>query len=180
MADIFAPVMKQFFETGFGNVLVFILASALFFALLRKSKILGENIFISAIVSLIAAFLVGFWIPVFTTFSFIRTLPSFFAQSTAILLFLLVGFIAASMFYPNFSEMLMEKFKSRGTLTVFIALALALFVTSGMVSSFWTSQPQPKPGEPKPPNEILLIAAAVIIFVVILVIGSSVALGGKD
>jgi uncharacterized membrane protein len=182
MPDIFEPVIRKLFDIGFGNVIVFFLSSAILYAILRKSKILGESEVINGTVALITAFLVGFWFPVFTGFTLANSMAAFFSQSIAILIFLIVGFLMASIFYPDMTGMLTEQFKRRTILSVMIALAIVLFITSGMISTMWSLATVPKkPGEPAGPSaDSLLVAVAVILFIVILLIGSSVARVGGE
>jgi hypothetical protein len=179
MTDIFTPAIKWFFEIGFGNVFVFILTTAIFYAVLRKTKILGESEMINAVIAIVAAFLVGFWIPIYTGFSFVSSLSAFFAQSTVFLLFIIISFLLASFFYPDLVGMLTAQFQRRTTLYMMMGMGIALLVMSTLVSSFWSVVPPAKPGS-TPPTDILLITAAVIIFVVVLFIAAAVGRGGGE
>jgi hypothetical protein len=176
--DIFTPAIKWFFEIGFGNVFVFILTTAIFYAVMRKAKVLGEKEMINGVVAMIAAFMVSFWIPIYTGFSFVSSLSAFFAQSTAIFLFFMISFLAASFFYPDLAGMLTEQFRKRTTLYVMLGLGIGLLVTSTLISSFWSVSPPAKPGAAAPATDILLVSAAVIIFVVILIIAAAAGRGG--
>lgn len=176
-SDLITPALKWFFEIGFGNVLVFILTSAIFYAMARRSKVLGESELINGLIAIVAAFFVAFWIPIYTGFSFVSSMSAFFAQSTAILLFLVISFLIAGFFYPDLVGMLAAEFKSRHTLFVMMGLGLALLIMSTMVSSFWSVFPPAKPGT-SPSTDLLIITAAVIVFVVILLIAASVGRGG--
>lgn len=176
-ADIFQPAIKWFFEIGFGNVIVFILITAIFYAILRKIKLLGESEMINAVIAIIAAFLVGFWIPIYTGFSFVSSMAAFFAQSTAFLLFIIISFLLASFFYPDMVGMLTSQFQKRTTLYIMMALGLSLLIMSTLVSSFWSVFPPAKPGT-SPPTDILVVTAAIIVFIVVLLIASSVGRGG--
>jgi len=175
MPDIFEPVIRKLFDIGFGNVIIFFLSSAIFYALLRKSKILGESEAINGTVAIITAFLIGFWFPIFTGVSLVPSLTAFFSQATAMLIFIIAGFLMAAIFYPNLTDMLTEQFARRTTLYVMLALAVALFITSGLVSSLWSMASVPKkPGEaPGQSPDIYLIAAALILFIAVLLIGAS-------
>jgi hypothetical protein len=175
MADVFEPVVKKLFEWGLGNVIVFFLSVAIFYAILRKSKVLGESAIVNGIVAGITAFLVSFWFPIYTGVTLVNSMTAFFSQSIAILIFLIVGFLMAGLFYPNMPEMLMEQFKRRTVLAVMLALALVLFITSGLVSTMWSLATVPtEPGKPSGPSpDIYLITTAVILFIIILLVGSS-------
>lgn len=175
MADIFEPVVRKLFDWGFGNVMIFFLTMAVLYAILKKSKVLGESEAINGTVAVIVSFLIGFWFPIFTGMSLVSSLSSFFAQSMAVLIFIIVGFLIASTFYPDMTGMLMDQFKRRTTIYTMIALSLALFITSGLVSTFWAQMDVPKkPGErPGASEDVYLISAAIILFVVVLIIGSA-------
>jgi hypothetical protein len=174
--DIFTPALKWFFEIGFGNVFVFIITTALFYAVFRKAKVLGESEMVNAVIAVAAAFFVSFWVPIYTGFSFVSSMSAFFAQSTAILLFLVISFLMAGFFYPDLVGMLTEQFKRRTTLYTMMGLGIALLVMSTMVSSFWSVFPPAKPGT-APSTDILLVSAAVIIFIVVLMIAASAGRG---
>lgn len=176
-SDIITPAFKWLFEIGFGNVFVFILTTAIFYAMFRKSKVLGPSSVINGSIALVAAFLVSFWIPIYTGFSFVSSLSAFFAQATAILLFLTISFLMASFFYPDLMGMLTKLFETRHTLFIMIGLGLALLVMSTLVTSFWSVFPPAAVGAITPSSDILIIAAAVIVFIVVLVIAASVGSG---
>jgi hypothetical protein len=173
-SDIITPAFKWLFEIGFGNVFVFILATAIFYAVFKKSKILGESDVISGSIAIVAAFLISFWIPIYTGFSFVSSLSAFFAQATALLLFLTISFLMASFFYPDLMGMLTRLFESRHTLFVMMGLGIALLVTSTLVTSFWSVFPPATAGSITPSTDILIIVAAVIVFIVVLAIAASV------
>lgn len=176
-ADIITPAFKWFFEIGFGNVFVFILVAAIFYAMIKKTKILGGSEVVNGAIALVAAFLVAFWIPIYTGFSFVSSMSAFFAQSTAIFLFMLISFLMAGFFYPDLLGMLASQFKSRHTVYVMMGLGVALLVMSTLVTSFWSVFQPVKPGS-GPPSSILIITAAVIVFIVVLIIAASVGAGG--
>lgn len=176
MPDIIEPMVKKFTES-FGSVLVFTFIFTIFYALLRKSKVLGESPAMNGAVSFVAAFLVT-WFSV-SIMPLTQPLSIFFAQGTTILLFMIFGFIAASLFYPDLPKMLTERFTRRGTLIVMIILGITLLITSGLISTLWaTANIPPKPGETRIPTDIILVAVAVIIFVVILA-AAAASVGGE-
>ena len=178
MADIFVPVIKDMLSYGFGNLFIFMLASAIFFALIKKSHIFGESNFINGLISLVAAFLV-FWFPAIFGVNLVTPMSAFFTQATTMLLFLIMGIVIASLFYPDLPKMLAEQFTHRTTLYEMLALGVVLFLTSGLLTAFQapSSTPQ-KPGEARAPTDVVVITIGLIVFVVILIIGSAVAKGG--
>jgi hypothetical protein len=179
MPDIFEPVIRKLFDIGFGNVIIFFLSSAIFYALLRKTRILGDSEMINGTVAVLTAFMIGFWFPIFTGTTLVTSMSAFFAQATTVLIFIIVGFLMAGIFYPDLAGMLAEQFKHRTTLYVMLALAIMLFITSGLVSSLWSAVVTPrKPGEPAGASpDIYLIGAALILFIVVLLVGASAAIG---
>jgi len=178
MADIFIPVIKNMLSLGFGNLFIFMLALAIFFALIKKSHIFGESDLINGVIALVAAFLV-FWFPAIFGVNLVTPMSTFFTQATTIILFLVIGVVMASLFYPDLPKMLAQQFTHRTTLYEMLALGIVLFLTSGLISAFTTPSSTPqKPGETRPPSDIIIITVGLILFVVILIIGSAVGRGG--
>jgi predicted cobalt transporter CbtA len=178
MADIFTPVIQKLAGYGFLNFLIFIVTFAIFFALIKKSKIFGESQPINLVVSFSAAFLI-FSFPVLMGINLATPLSTFFTQGFVILLFFIFGMIAASVFYPDLPGMLAKEFTRRTTFWSMVAIGVALFVTSGLIDVFTSMQTKPSTtGAPKPPVDVVTIIAGLIIFVVVLMIASSAAKGG--
>jgi hypothetical protein len=169
----FEIIINKMISLGFYDFLFpFIIASAIFYALLKKSKIFGESIVINAVISLSIALLI-FGFPVIAGLSLASALSAFFTQATVWILILSIGFLLASLFYPDLAKMLLETFKRRTTLFMLLALGIALFVTSGLLSVF-TAPLTPKPGAPPgPPYDVILISTALIIFVILIAIAAS-------
>lgn len=175
MPDILEPIFKKFTET-FSSLLVFVFVFTILYALLRKSKMLGESPLMNGAVSFVASFLVT-WFSV-SIMPLTQPLSIFFAQGTAILLFVIFGVIAASLFYPDLPKMLADQFVKRGTFYMMIVLGIVLFITSGLVSTLWApSSIPPKPGETRPSTDIILVSAGVIIFVVLLAVAAKSVVG---
>jgi hypothetical protein len=174
MADIFEPVINQLISLGFLNALMLFFFAVILYAVLKKSHILGDSDVLIGIISFISAFLV-FIFPFITGVNLIPNFSIFFTQTVVILLFLIIGFIMASLFYPDMPAFLAEHFTHRSILSTFIALGLALFIISGLVTSLLVSFTSPKlaTGVPGPSSDVLIIAAGLIIFVVVLIVASS-------
>jgi len=176
MASIFEPVATKMIELGLLDIFIFIIVVAVFYAFLKKSKILGGTPVIDGVVAISIGFLVFLyrWI---TGFVLVTPFSMLFTQATAILMLFIFGILAASMFYPDMTKWLVEAFaKSRSMMTIMIVIGLALVISSGLIAVFWTYPPA-DPGAVSPPTDIILIAVAVILFVVIIIIAS--AAGGK-
>jgi len=179
MADIFEPIINSFISLGFLNALLLFFFSAIIYALLQKSKIFGENTLLNGVIAFIASFLV-FVFPFITGLSLIPNLSMFFTQTVVIVLFLVVSFIMASLFYPDMPKFLTEHFSHRTVLSAMIALGLGLFIISGLVTTLFSTFTSPKlktSGGTGPSQDVLIIGAGLILFIVILIIGASQAKG---
>jgi hypothetical protein len=186
MADIFASFISKLVGLGFFNFLTFLLALALIYALLKQRKIFGENPVVNGIIAFSIAFFI-FAYPVITGISLTTQITTFLSQSFVFLLVFFIAFLIASLFYPTLPKMLEEFFKSRSTLFAMIGLAIALFVTSGLVGVIYSlisptgaggvgapsGTPQ-APLAPSPPAEVVLLLSGLIIAVVILLIAGSI------
>ena len=174
MAGPFEIVVQKLIDLGFYNFLFpFIITAAIFYALLRRAKIFGESLTVNAVISISIAFLI-FGYPVIAGVSLTTPLSTFFTQATVWLLIVFVGAIIASLFYPNFSEMLIKQFTHRTTFYAMIVLGIALFVTSGLLTVFTTPPPTTPGAPPGPPTDVILIAAGLIIFIVLLFVASAI------
>lgn len=174
----FEVVVSKLISLGFYDFFFpFIIITVIIYALLRKSKVLGESNVINAVVALSIGLLVlGF--PVITGVAFGGQLSTFFVQSTVWILILVVAVITASAFYPDIMKVLLEQFKSRNFLYYMLALGVGIFVTSGLLTVF-ISPGNPvvtgkEPEVPGPPSDIVIIVAALIIFMVLILIAASV------
>jgi uncharacterized membrane protein YidH (DUF202 family) len=170
MPDVLAPIVKQFTDS-FSSVLIFVFIFTIFYAMLRKSKMLGESALMNGVTAFVIAFMVT-WFSV-TYMSLATPLSVFFAQGTALLMFVIFGIIAASVFYPDLPKVLGE-FKTRSILWIMIIFGILLFVTSGLISVFWAQASQPpKPGEVRPSTDVIVVSAVILIFVVVLTVAAA-------
>lgn len=175
MVSPFETLIKNLVNLGFYNfVLPFIISSIIFYAILKKSKILGESNVLNATLSIALAFMI-FGFPVLTGMGLAVPLTTFFTQATIFILIFAMGILMASFFYPNLQEFLVREFKRRTTLWALVALAIALFVTSGLVSVIWaTFLMPPEPGAPPAaPRDVFIIAGGIIIFIVLIMIAAA-------
>jgi hypothetical protein len=171
--------IQQMLKVGFFDILAFILFLAIFYAMFRKSRILGESVFVNGIAAVAISFFV-FLYPFLTGFSLIQNLVMFFAHASLWILLFLIAFLLASFFYPDLPKMLAATFVRRTTLYMMIGLGFALLVTSGFISMLWkglmpTEGTQTKPGEV--PRDIIILATGIIIFVILLMIAAAVMRG---
>ena len=179
--DIFQPIVTKLLSMGILNAMLLFLFAAIMYAILRKSKIFGDSEIINGVIAFIVAFFI-FIFPFITGISLVNPLSVFFTQSIVILIFLIVGFIAASLFYPDMPSVLAKSFTSRGTLMVMIGLAIGLFVTSGLVTTLLAAFTTPAGSsgglQSGPPSDVLIIGAGIILFIIVLLVASSVGMRG--
>ncbi len=170
-------VVQKMIDLGFYDyIFPFIITSAILYALLKKSKIFGESLTINAVLSLSIAFMV-FGFPVIVGMSLASPFSRFFTQATVFIMIFVVAMVMASVFYPDFMKMLADQFTKRSQVMQMIAIAIALLVTSGLVTVFtqgFNQVPgQKRPSTPGPSTDIILIAAALVIFIVLIFIAAS-------
>jgi len=177
MENIVYTLISKLLSFGFFDILAFILVLALLYAILRKSKILGENPVIDGVVSFGIAFMVLAF-PVLTGIGLTIPLSKFFTQASVFFLIFLVGFLLASMFYPNLTEWLPKVFTSRNTLFAMIALGIALFITSGLVGVIYQAATSPTAGGTTGPSDIYILVAGLVIFIVIIMLSATMGKGG--
>jgi uncharacterized membrane protein YjfL (UPF0719 family) len=149
MPDVFRNVILKMNEVGAFNFLFpFMLTSAIFYGLLRKSKIFGadsdRNVALNAVISLSAAFMVWAF-PVINGVDIQAHLSTFFMQGMVVMLVLMVALMVAGMIFPeNLPEKLWEKWKNTSTPTLLfiisIVVGVVVFLTSGLVSIFVTPE----------------------------------------
>jgi len=134
MVSPFELVVKALVDLGFyGFVLPFIISATVFYAILRRSKALGESNIINAVLSISLAFMV-FGFPVITGTALDLPMVTFFTQITVFTLIFIMAGVVASIFYPNFPEFLNREFKRRTWLFISVALSVGLLITSGLIS----------------------------------------------
>lgn len=172
----FELVAQKLVELGFYNFFFpFLITSVIMFALLRKSSVLGTSNIINGIVALSIGLLV-FGFPLLTGLTFATQLSTFFVQISVWILLLVVASVIAAVFYPDLGKFLGEHFKSRSFLFIMLAVAIAIFVTSGLVGIFTSvgnpAQTGKEPEVPGPPSDIIIVVAALIIFMIMIVIAA--------
>jgi hypothetical protein len=182
--DIFAPIISRLLSMGILNAMLLFLFAAIIYAVLRKAKIFGDSDVINGVIAFIMAFFI-FIFPFLTGISLVNPLSIFFTQSIVIIIFLMIGFIAASFFYPDMPKMLAESFTRRGTLMVMIGLAIGLFVTSGLVTTMIAAFMPPSntgggggQNTGSPPTDVLIIGAGLILFIVVILVAASIGVRG--
>ncbi len=134
---------------GFFAFLPFLLTSAIFYGLLRRSKLFGEpekNVVVNAIVALTAAFMVWAY-PIITGTSieeYQQFFANFFFKGTVATLVIIVGLIIAGMFFPEgaMPATLQDKLKGKlgiGLLIFGILIGFAVLISGGLSPFFGIS-----------------------------------------
>jgi hypothetical protein len=177
MADVFTQVVIKLVGLGFANLLIFIIAMALIYALLKQRKVFGDSTIINGLIAFSVAFLI-FAFPAIIGVNLISNIVTFFYQSFVFMLIFFIGFLIAGFFYPNIQDALKSFFQTRNTLYIMIALSLVLFVISGLATELFNIRASSRPS---PPQEITLLISGLIIAIIILLISSYIAgsIGGK-
>jgi len=142
MPDMFTPVIERLIELGFFKfMLPYILTSAVFYGLLRKSRVFGkpdENVAVNAVVALIASFMV--WAsPVILGIDIQTQLAAFFTQGIIVTLVFMIALLITGMFLPpdlteHLAKNLFQGNKVGAILIVGILFAFIIFATSGLWS----------------------------------------------
>ena len=168
-------VIERMSELGFFKFwLPFMLTSAVFYGLLRKSKIFGEperNVAVNAVVSLVAAFMV--WAaPILIGIDIETQLSLFFIQAISSMLVLMVALMLSGMLFgPDLPRQLSEKFKGGGfwgaLLIVGIIVGGAIFFSSGLINIFYSPQ---MPGTPATLPQDILMTIVILVFMGIIII----------
>jgi len=172
MQNVFEIVIKKALEVGFYDLLIFVFALTLFYAMLKKFKILGESPTINAIIAFTMAFFI-FGYPVLVGYSLTMPLTKFFASSMIYILLFFMGVLISSFFYPDLPKFLSKTFTSRTFIWVAGFLVLLSIVTSGMLNVLWESATIE--GNIQAPADVSFIAAGIIVFLLVVLIAASVA-----
>jgi hypothetical protein len=179
MVSPFVTVIERLRDIGaFQFLFPFMLTSAIFYGLLRKTKLFGEpekNVAVNAVVALIAAFMV--WAaPILLGIDIETALSKFFVQGLVATLVPLLGLLIVGMFMPEgLTTELKEAFKGKyliGLVIVFILVIAGVAVASGLVGALF-------PGVTIPgiPSDWLLTAGMIAVLIIILAI--IIFVGGK-
>lgn len=141
MVSPFETVINNLNNLGaFQFLFPFMLTAAIFYGLLRRSKLFGDpqsNVAINAIVSIVAAFMVWAY-PVIAGVNIQATLSTFFLQATMATLVVIVGIMIGGMFLPeDFASNLGSKIGGKGIIAFVITgllIAAGIFISSGLVN----------------------------------------------
>lgn len=134
MANPFLTVTQRLHDLGFFNfVLPWFIVAAVFYGLLRKSKILGEGIAVNGTVSLVAAFFLWGYFVVSSPADLAGPMSRFFTSFSVIMIGLILAFLGASIAYPDFMSALGEYMKGSVFIWVLVTIvSVMIFFTSGL------------------------------------------------
>ncbi len=146
MTSPFETVILNMRETGmFQFLLPFMLSSAIFYGLLRKSQIFGEpvrSVTINAVIALVASFMV--WsAPVLLGMDIEMHLASFFVQGISVTLIVMVGLMVVGMIAPpnlpaHFEKVFKDKPKVWMAILIGGILAgVILAISSGLMTIYF-------------------------------------------
>jgi len=140
MPDLFVDVIKKLQEIGAFNFLFpYILTTAIFYGLLRKSQIFGEpdkNVAVNGIVAIVAALMVLAY-PILSGVSIEGLLPPFFAQALVVTLVFMVALMIMGMFLPPdlpnvLSQGLLQGNKAGAVLVIGVFFGFLVLFLSGL------------------------------------------------
>jgi hypothetical protein len=167
MASPLEEIVRRLADLGFYDFLIpFIITSTIFYAILRKTKVLGESPIINGILSMSIAFLI-FGFPVLTGLYLGIPIATYFTQITMFTLMFVMAMIVASIFYPDFTKFLIQQFTRRTMIWIAIGLAVALLATSGMFSTVFGVAGGGKG------QDISLFVAGIVIFIILVMVAAS-------
>jgi len=173
MVDPFTTFISRLVEFGFFKFLLpFILFMALIYALLKKSKALGESDLLNATIAIVTSFFILYF-PVMSGVDLGPPLSRFFMQMSIFILIFVIGLVGSSVIYPDLTELLKEKMKSRSFALIFIAMGFVVFVTSGMLNVYIKGATGGQLSQEK--KDVYTLTAALFIMVVFLLIASALA-----
>jgi hypothetical protein len=170
MVDPFATTIIRLKDMGLFHLLLYMLSSAVFYGLLRKTQIFGppeRNVAVNATVALVAAFMI-MAVPIIRGVDIVGHFELFFAQSLSAIVIVMVGVMAIGMIFPTDLPGHLAKVLGKGGywaafLAGGIIIGIAVAITSGMTNIFF-----PEGGIPGISEDMLITVGTVIIFVIVI------------
>lgn len=174
MVNPFALFLERLKEFGFFNFLLpWLIFTAVFYALLKKSKLFGESTLINGTIALAISFFIMYF-PIMSGIELAPILARFIMQSATFFLIFIFAYIGASVLYPDLTALMKEKMTSRAWLMIFVVLIIVVFITSGMLDVFVKGFVGAGVATEEQ-KEIYTIITALILLVVLLLITTAVA-----
>ncbi len=185
MASPFQTVILRMKDLGmFQFLFPFMLTSAVFFGLLRRSKLFGDpdrNVAVNAVVALVAAFMV--WAsPVILGIDMETQMAAFFTQSMSATLIIIVGLLISSMFFKEgLAEQLSTKLNTSKSMGIVLAFGIliggGILLSSGLINVFI---PGGVSGQIQIPEDTLLIIGMMLLLVITVAVIVGVGGGRSD
>lgn len=174
MPDIFTPVIERLRDIGaFRFLFPYILTSAVFYGLLRKSQVFGEpekNVAVNAVVALVASFMVWSY-PVIIGVDIETQLAAFFTQGLVVTLAFMVSLMIVGMFLPpNLTEHLAKNlFKGNKAWSIVLIGVFFGFVILG-TSGLWNVLTGPDLFKEVPSDVLVTIGVIVLLILPVIFI----------
>ncbi len=177
MANPFETVVVNMRDLGiFQFLLPFMLTSAIFYGLLRKSQIFGDaqrTVTINAVIALVASFMV--WAsPIILGIDIEAHLASFFVQGASVTLIVMVGLMVVGMMGPeNLPEHFKNVFKDKPKVWMAILVGgilagVIIAISSGLVNIYFPSTGGSGGGFSFPTlSEDMILAIGIVLLMVI-------------
>ncbi|MEM7821841.1 MAG: hypothetical protein QXX38_03475 [Candidatus Aenigmatarchaeota archaeon] len=170
--DPFATTIIRLKDMGLFHLLLYMLSSAVFYGLLRKTQIFGppeKNVAVNATVALVASFMI-MAVPIMRGIDIVGQFEIFFVQSLSAIVILMVGVMAVGMVFPTDLPGHLAKVLGKGGywaafLVGGIVVGIAVAITSGMTSIFF-----PEGGIPGISEDMLITIGTIIILVIAIAI----------
>jgi Na+-transporting methylmalonyl-CoA/oxaloacetate decarboxylase gamma subunit len=174
MVNPFINFLTRLHEFGFFNFFVpWLIFTAVFYALLKKSKLFGESDLINGTVALAVSFFIMYF-PIMSGIELAPILSRFVMQSAVFFLIFIFAYIGASVLYPDLTALMKEKMTSRAWLMIFVVLMILIFITSGMLDVFVKGFVEAGVATEEQ-KDIYTIVTALILLAVLLLIATAVA-----
>lgn len=173
MVDPFAMTIIKLKDMGFFHILLYMLSTAVFYGLLRKTQIFGppeKNIAVNATVAFVAAFMV-LAVPILRGVPIVDQFEMFFVQSLAALLVVMFATMVVGMFAPHdLPGHLTKVLGKSGYWAMFVVgglvVGIVVLVTSGMINIFF-----PEGGAPGLGISEDLLTTIGVVFIFVIAIG---------
>lgn len=182
MTTPFETVITKMWDLGVFHFLLYMLTSAVFYGLLRKSKLFGppeKNVVINGVVALVAALMVWAY-PVIVGVDIVEDFVVFFTQGLIAMMVIVIGLLTTSMFLPEglakgLKEAGLGKKFYGGLLVIVLLIVFGILISSGLGNIFF-------PGGIVSPSiaisEDIIITIGILILLIVTV-GVIVFVGGK-
>jgi len=184
MTSPFETVITKMWDLGVFHFLLYMLTAAVFYGLLRKSKLFGEpkqNVIVNGVVALVAALMVWAY-PVIVGVDIVKDFIVFFTQGLIAMMVVVIGLLTTSMFLPEglakgLKELGLGKKFYGGLLVIILLIVFGILISSGLGNIFFPGGIS-APGAGVTISEDIIITIGVLILIIVTV-GAIVFVGGR-